>query len=106
VGGATNLGHYVDVLGPRGAGLRIAGLYDEAETLRALGVDAVLRILEKDGEAGRFRTFQRQPAQRGRQIEAHLRRFLGIKSGRKIRYGRLLVERSTWLVSPPRSTPF
>jgi hypothetical protein len=126
VGGASNLGHYVDVLGPTGAGLRIAGLYDEAEMaavrrgllasgisaneeltahgfhvcrrdleeelLRALGVDAVLRILDKDGEAGRFRTFQRQPAQRGRPIEAHLHRFLGIKSGRKIRYGRLLVE--------------
>jgi hypothetical protein len=126
VGGATNLGHYVDVLGPRGAGLRIAVLYDEAETeavrrgllasgisadealtdhgfhvcrrdleeelLRALGVDAVLRILENDGEAGRFRTFQRQPAQRGRQIEAHLHRFLGIKSARKIRDGRLLAE--------------
>lgn len=126
LGGVTNLGHYVEVLGPRGAGMHIAGLYDEPEAgavrrglmasgisvgedltvhgfhvcrsdledelLRALGVDAVLRILEQDGEAGRFRTFQRQPAQRGRPIEAHLHRFLGIKSGRKIRYGRLLVE--------------
>jgi hypothetical protein len=126
MGGVTNLGHYVDVLGPRGAGLHLAGLYDEPEggavrrglaasdirvgadlsvhgfhvcrsdledeLLRALGVDAVLRILEEDGEAGRFRTFQRQPAQRGRAIEAHLHRFLGIRSGRKIRYGRLLVE--------------
>jgi hypothetical protein len=52
----------------------------------------VLGIIEQDGEAGRFRTSQRQPAQRGRPIEAHLHRFLGIKSGRKIRYGRLLVE--------------
>jgi hypothetical protein len=126
LGGVTNLGHYVDVLGPRGAGMHIAGLYDEPEAaavrhalmasgiavgedlavhgfhvcrsdledelLRALGVDAVLRILEQDVEAGRFGTFQRQPAQRGRPIEAHLHRFLGIKSGRKIRYGRLLVE--------------
>lgn len=126
LGGVTNLGHYVEVLGPRGAGLHLAGLYDEPETaavrrglmasgipadedlrdqgfhvcsrdledelLRALGVDAVLRILEQDGEAGRFRTFQRQPAQRGRPLEAHLHRFLGIRSGRKIRYGRLLVE--------------
>ncbi|HSK24650.1 MAG TPA: TOPRIM nucleotidyl transferase/hydrolase domain-containing protein [Egicoccus sp.] len=126
LGGATNIGHYVAVLGPRGAGLHLAGLYDEAEAgavrrgllasgvaadgdltvdgfhvcrrdledelLRALGVDAVLRILERDGEAARFRTFQRQPAQRGRPIEAHLHRFLGIRSGRKVRYGRLLVE--------------
>jgi hypothetical protein len=126
LGGVANLGHYVDVLGPRGAGVHLAGLYDqpeagavrrgltasgipagedltvhgfhgcrsdlEDELLRALGVEAVLRILEQDGEAARFRTFQRQPAQRGRPIEAHLRRFLGTRSGRKIRYGRLLVE--------------
>jgi len=126
LGGITNLGHYVELLGPGGADLQLAGLYDEPEVgvvrrglaasgvsagdeltvhgfhgcrrdledelVRALGVEAVLRILEQDGEAGRFRTFQRQPAQRGRPIEAHLHRFLGIRSGRKIRYGRLLVE--------------
>jgi hypothetical protein len=66
----------------------------------------VRRILEKDGEAGRFRTFQRQPAQRGRPIEAHLLRFLGIRSRRKIRYGRLLVEALDLDRVPPRSTPF
>lgn len=126
LGGVTNLGHFLAVLGPPGAGLDIAGLYDEPEAdalrrglmasgiaanedpavhgfhvcrsdledelLRAVGVDAVLRILEQEGEAGRFRTFQRQPAQRGRPIEAHLHRFLGTRAGRKIRYGRLLVE--------------
>jgi hypothetical protein len=41
---------------------------------------------------GSFRTFQRQPAQRGRPVEAQLRRFMGTRSGRKVRYGRLLVE--------------
>jgi hypothetical protein len=126
MGGITNLGHYVELLGPRGAGIHVAGLYDEPEVgavrrglmasgiaagedltvhgfhvcrsdledelLRALGVEVVLRIFEQDGEAGRFRTFQRQPAQRGRPIEAHLHRFLGIRAGRKIRYGRLLAE--------------
>lgn len=64
----------------------------EDELLRALGVDEVLGIFERDDELERFRVFQRQPAQRGRPIEAHLHRFLGIRSGRKIRYGRLLVE--------------
>jgi len=44
------------------------------------------------GEEHRFRTFSDQPAQRDRPLDARLRRFLGTKSGRKIRYGRLLVE--------------
>ena len=33
--------------------------------------------------------FQRQPAQRERPVEAQLRRFMGTRSLRKIRYGRL-----------------
>jgi hypothetical protein len=46
LGGITDLGHYVDVLGPRGAGMHIAGLYDEPETavvrrgLMASGISA------------------------------------------------------------------
>jgi hypothetical protein len=35
---------------------------------------------------------QRQPAQRGRTVEAQLRRFMGTHSGRKLKYARLLVE--------------
>ncbi|MBL6277251.1 ATP-dependent endonuclease [Micromonospora fiedleri] len=31
MGGATNIGHYLEQLGPRGRGLRLAGLYDVAE---------------------------------------------------------------------------
>jgi hypothetical protein len=31
MGGATNIGHFASALGPRGLGLRLAGLYDEAE---------------------------------------------------------------------------
>lgn len=31
MGGATNIGHFVDLFGPRGLGLRLAGLCDEAE---------------------------------------------------------------------------
>ncbi|MEV6812994.1 TOPRIM nucleotidyl transferase/hydrolase domain-containing protein [Micromonospora sp. NPDC051296] len=31
MGGATNIGHFLELLGPRGRGLRLAGLYDAAE---------------------------------------------------------------------------
>jgi hypothetical protein len=31
MGGATNVGHYLDRYGPRGLGVRVAGLYDSAE---------------------------------------------------------------------------
>jgi hypothetical protein len=31
MGGATNLGHFLDLLGPRGRGIRLAGLCDAAE---------------------------------------------------------------------------
>ncbi|MDG4794521.1 ATP-dependent endonuclease [Micromonospora sp. WMMD1082] len=31
MGGVTNIGHYLELLGPRGRGLRLTGLYDAAE---------------------------------------------------------------------------
>jgi OLD-like protein len=31
MGGATNVGHYLDRYGPRGLGVKVAGLYDSAE---------------------------------------------------------------------------
>ena len=49
-------------------------------------------ILEARGDLSTFRTFQRQPAQRGRPIEAQLRRFIGTKGGRKEAYAAHLVE--------------
>jgi hypothetical protein len=64
----------------------------EEELIRALGVETVLRIVEDEGELGPFRTFQKQPAHHGSRPEDQLHRFLGTRSGRKIRYGRLLVE--------------
>ena len=64
----------------------------EDELIRAVGAAAVEEVIEAQGELGAFRTFQNQPAQRGRSTEAHLRRFMGTKSGRKIRYPRLLVD--------------
>jgi hypothetical protein len=63
----------------------------EDELIRALGADAVERELAVHGDLFSFRTFQKQPAWRGRPVEAQLRRFLGSADRRKIRYARLLV---------------
>jgi hypothetical protein len=64
----------------------------EDELIRALGVTAVERVIEEAGELDSLRILQRQPAQRERTHEQQLRRFIGTRAGRKVRYGRLLVE--------------
>ena len=64
----------------------------EDELIRALGAEAVEAVIDAEGELRSLRTLQQQPAQRGRPVEAQLHRFLGSKGGRKVRYGRLLVE--------------
>jgi OLD-like protein len=115
IGGAGNIRRFLDL--PEG--VRVAGLCDagqerdfrlaveragrtgatvhvcdadlEDELIRCLGAARVERIVEAAGELGRFRTFQKQPAQRARSIEAQLRRFLGTRAGRKIQYAPLLV---------------
>ncbi len=77
---------------PAAAGFHVCRRDLEDELIRALGVETVLRVFDEDAELRRFRVFQHQPAQRGRPLDAQVHRFLGIRSGRKIRYGRLLVE--------------
>jgi hypothetical protein len=64
----------------------------EDELIRALGAAAVEQVLDAQGDLAAFRTFQRQPAWRGRRVEAQLRRFMGSADRRKLRYARLLVE--------------
>ena len=64
----------------------------EDELIRALGVPAVEAVLAANGDLNPFRTFQKQPAWRGRPAERQLRRFMGSADKRKIRYARLLVE--------------
>ena len=118
IGGATNMRLFAGRLGQRGLSLRLAGLVDAAEArhvlrglhdeaeraaffvcdadledelIRALGSAAVERVIDAEGEIGGFRRFQAQPAQRGRDVHAQLRRFMGTRAGRKIRYGTLLV---------------
>jgi hypothetical protein len=114
MGGATNVGHFVDLFGPGGFGVRLAGLCDqgeerdfrrgldgagryfvcvadlEDELIRALGTGRVEELIEAEGESGPFLTFTRQPAHRDTARDRQLRRFMGTRSGRKIRYGHLL----------------
>jgi hypothetical protein len=114
MGGATNVGHFVDLFGPGGFGVRLAGLCDqgeerdfrrgfdgvgpyfvcvadlEDELIRALGTSRVEELIKAEGESGSFLTFTRQPAHRGEGRDQQLHRFMGTRSGRKIRYGHLL----------------
>jgi hypothetical protein len=64
----------------------------EDELIRALGVAAVLAVIEAQGDLAHLRGLQQQPAQRDRRPDDQLHRFFGSGSGRKIRYGRLLVD--------------
>ncbi|MGX1712216.1 TOPRIM nucleotidyl transferase/hydrolase domain-containing protein [Streptomyces albidoflavus] len=118
--GAMNVGRYALTLGPPGLGLRLTGLCDirerpfyeggfgragapadavfacsddlEDELIRALGTARVEELVHAEGDDRAWQTFLRQPAQLGRPRPQQLRRFLGTKKGRKIRYGHLLVE--------------
>lgn len=64
----------------------------EDELIRALGPTRVTELVREQGDLRALRTFVHQPAQRGRSSEQQLRRFFGTKKGRKIHYGRVLVE--------------
>ncbi|MEV8593149.1 TOPRIM nucleotidyl transferase/hydrolase domain-containing protein [Streptomyces sp. NPDC052012] len=120
IDGAMSVGRYAGLLGAPGLGLRLTGLCDvaerpyyvrgferagaaqqdifvcaadlEDELIRALGVDRVAELVREQGEFRPLRTFLRQPAQQGRAPQQQYRRFFGTKKGRKIHYGRVLVE--------------
>jgi len=64
----------------------------EDELIRALGPEAVVELLGRHQNLHSFRTFQKQPAWRGRPLAAQLRRFLCSSDRRKLRYARLIVE--------------
>jgi hypothetical protein len=72
----------------------------EDELIRSLGAEAVEQVLDAQGYLGSFRTFQKQPAWRGRPTEAQLRRFLGSSAG-KARFAPLFV-RALDLARMPR----
>jgi hypothetical protein len=88
-----------DHLGSAGAGTEVehAGLYVcvddlEDELVRAVGAAQVEALLDSQGDLRSFRSLQSQPAWRGRELDAQLRRFLGSGSRRKLRYARVLAE--------------
>ena len=129
VGGAQAIGRFLDMFGPRGRDVALAGLVDareetvfrialeragfgtvpdrsaleqlgffvcvedlEDELIRAAGTAGVEAVLAAHDDLDAFRTFQKQPAWRGRPPERQLRRFMGSADRRKLRYARLLVE--------------
>ncbi|GGE96997.1 TOPRIM nucleotidyl transferase/hydrolase domain-containing protein [Mycetocola zhadangensis] len=86
----SGLGAELDVSGMEELGFFSCDADLEDELIRALGIDGVERALAAEGDLRAFRTFQNQPAQRGRETPAQLRRFLGTIGGRKSRYARVL----------------
>jgi hypothetical protein len=63
----------------------------EDELIRALGTSRVEEVVAAEGDLDTFRNFQRQPAWRGRPVEAQLRRWLQASDRRNKRYPPLLV---------------
>ena len=95
IGVASDPGRIGLAPGSGRAGLEVLGFHVcvadlEDEMIRALGADAVARVIAEQGESRRLRTFLKQPAQRDRPPEARLRRFIGTHSGAKLRYGAAL----------------
>ena len=74
----------------RGFYVCVADLEDEL--IRSLGAAAVERVVGGKGELRSFRTLQKQAAQQTRSHAAQLRRFMGSRGGRKIRYAQFLVD--------------
>lgn len=58
----------------------------EDELIRALGVGRAVALVAELGEASRFEKMRQQPAWRDMPLDAQLHRFMGIRSGRKVRY--------------------
>jgi hypothetical protein len=138
IGGATGIGTFLAIYGPRGMNVRVGGLCDageewsfrralaregfgdelsreamdelgfavcvvdlEDELIRALGVPAVERVMEAQGDLRSWHTMQKQPAQLSVPVERQLRRFMGTKSARKATYAPLLVNALDLDAVPP-----
>jgi len=89
---AAGLGAALEGDGPSGLGFYACSADLEDELIRALGVEAVEAVIEAAGEVHSLRLLAGMPAQRDWTREAVLRRFIGVRSGRKARYAALLVE--------------
>ncbi|MBE1874930.1 TOPRIM nucleotidyl transferase/hydrolase domain-containing protein [Myceligenerans pegani] len=73
----------------------------EEELIRAVGVPGVLEVFESAGDLRSFRVFQRQPAWRGRPVDAQLYRFVRSVSERNLLYAGLLAEAAARQGSAP-----
>jgi predicted ATP-dependent endonuclease of OLD family len=129
IGGAQSIARFLNLFGPQGLDVKLAGLCDVAEAgefqrgleraglgsnltraemerlgfhvcvadledelIRSLGVAAVERVIDAEGELVSYRTFQKQPEWRGRSDAEQLRRFFGTHKGRKVRSAPRLVD--------------
>ena len=88
----AGFGSNLDRAGMEAIGFYVCVLDLEDELIRSLGAAAVEAVVEAQGDLRSFRIMQKQPAQHDRTVEQQLRRFMGTRGGRKIRYARLLVE--------------
>ena len=64
----------------------------EDELIRALGTPAISTLIELEGDARPWYTFQRQPAWQGQPAQQQFRRFIRSISERNARYIRAIVE--------------
>lgn len=129
IGGAHAIGRFLTRLGPLATRVRLAGLCDmreegifrrglvaagvgspvyvcvddlEDELIRAVGAAGVEALFGSRGDLRSFRSFQSQPAWRGREPEAQMYRFVRSSSVRNLRYARLLVEEAVRRDDLPR----
>ena len=86
---ACGIGTAVDRAQLEGLGFFVCETDLEDELVRALGAPCVAEIIDAQGEAGRFRTFQKQPEKRALSLGAQLHGFMW---NRKVRYAPLLVQ--------------
>jgi hypothetical protein len=91
--GHSGLGHSGLAAGPfdlAALGFFVCVTDLEDEFIRILGTGRVERLIATQGELTMFQTFVKQPAHRDEPRAQQLHRFMGTRSGRKIRYGHLL----------------
>lgn len=82
---------------PDGVSLEAVGFFVcvddlEDELIRAVGVDEVEALFAAEGDLNAFRSMRAQPAWRGREPVAQMRRFIAGGARRKLRYAQVLVE--------------
>lgn len=85
----AGLGSDLDRAGMEALGFYVCEADLEDELVRALGADAVEKVIEAEGEWGPFETFRKQPHKRRLPRERQVHGFMW---NRKIRYARPLVD--------------